>query len=85
MAVTIEEQLAGIALPPAKLVKIDQLMKTSNAIISQMQNELMPLVNELGGAGDKEVAKLLETAAGSLLAVAATVSSQVLVSSYIKD
>jgi hypothetical protein len=85
MAVTIEEQLAGIALPPSKLVKIDQLMKISNAIISQMQNELMPLVNELGGAGDKEVAKMIETAAGSVLAVAATVSSQVLVSSYIKD
>lgn len=85
MAGIIEEQLAGIALPPSKLVKIDQLMKISNAIISQMQNELIPLVNELGGAGDKEVAKLLETAAGSVLAVAATVSSQVLVSSYIKD
>lgn len=85
MAGIIEEQLAGIALPPSKLVKIDQLMKISNAIISQMQNELMPLVNELGGAGDKEVVKMIETAAGSVLAVAATVSSQVLVSSYIKD
>lgn len=85
MAGIIEEQLAGIALPPSKLVKIDQLMKISNAIISQMQNELMPLVNELGCAGDKEVKKMIETAAGSVLAVAATVSSQVLVSSYIKD
>lgn len=85
MAVIIEEQLAGIALPPAKLVKIDQLMKATNAIIDQMQNELMPLVKELGGNGDKEIAKLLENAAGSLLAVAATTSSQAIVSSYIKD
>ncbi|MCP1601429.1 uncharacterized protein YycO [Aeromonas caviae] len=81
----IREQAAAITLPAVTLVNIDKLMKTTNSIIGQMQNELMPLVNELGGAGDKEALKLLENAVGSLLALAASVSGQALVGSYIKD
>lgn len=85
MITPIEEQLAGIALPPAKLVKIDQLMTTTNGLINQIQHELVPLVNELGGSADHEVKKLLEQAAGCLLAAAASTSGAALVGSYIKD
>ncbi|AUV10762.1 hypothetical protein ACW5WQ_20190 [Aeromonas rivuli] len=81
----IREQAAAVTLPAVTLVNIDKLMKTTNSIIGQMQNELMPLVNELGGGGDKEVSKLLENAAGCLLALASSVSGQALVGSYIKE
>lgn len=82
MATPIEDQLAGIALPPTKLVKIDQLMTTTDRLIQQIQCELMPLVKEL--QDDAEVMKMLESAAGYLLAVAATTSGSALVGSYIK-
>ncbi|MND24078.1 hypothetical protein D3C80_144920 [compost metagenome] len=82
METPIEEQLAGIALPPTKLVKIDQLMTTTDRLIQQIQCELMPLVKEL--QDDAEVMKMLESAAGYLLAVAATTSGSALVGSYIK-
>ncbi|MGU5685207.1 hypothetical protein ACV1DN_13440 [Aeromonas allosaccharophila] len=82
MATPIEEQLAGIALPPTKLVKIDQLMTTTDRLIQQIQCELMPLVKDL--QDDAEVIKMLESAAGYLLAVAVTTSGTALVGSYIK-
>jgi hypothetical protein len=85
MTVPIEEQLSGIKIPPNKLVKIDQLMTTTNGLINQIQHELMPLVNELGGSTDQEVKKLLQQAASCLVAAAASTSGTALVGSYIKD
>jgi len=85
MTTPLEEQLAGIKLPPAKLVKIDQLMTTANGLINQIQHELMPLVNELGGTAGPEVKKLLENAAASLVAATATTSGAALADSYFKD
>ncbi|MEN3760250.1 hypothetical protein [Aeromonas veronii] len=85
MAMTIEEHMAGITLKPAKLVKIDQLMTTTNSLINQIQHELMPLVNELGGSADQEVKKLLQQAASCLIAAAASTSCAALIGSYIKD
>lgn len=85
MTTPIEEQLAGIALPPAKLVKIDRLMTTTNVLINQIQHELVPLVTELGGSAGPEVKKLLENAAASLLAAAASTSGAALADSYFKD
>ncbi|MGU5581384.1 MULTISPECIES: hypothetical protein [Aeromonas] len=85
MTTPIEEQLANVKMPPNTLVKIDQLMTTTHGLVNQIQHELMPLVNELGGSADREVKKLLEQAASCLVAAAASTSGSALVGSYIKD